>query len=240
MVGSLGALGIITQITLMVRPLPETSALVACDLPSLETAEKLLAELMQCPTQPAAVELSLGPGQLDNPVLVPMPTSNAARLFVGYEGAADEVQWKLDTLREKWRAAGIASPMSVTDAWAKSLWEWLTDFPADVQIAVRPSAVTKMIGALVSLDPHCTILSHAGNGIVRMKISDVKLSFSELRHSVEAAGGKLVVLKNTQGNGLTCRDVWGPKGDGFTVMQSLKDRFDPAGILNPGRFVFDK
>ena len=40
-------------------------------------------------------------------------------------------------------------------------------------------------------------------------------------------------------NCLTCRDIWGPKGDGFAVMQSLKDRFDPAGILNPGRFIFE-
>ena len=60
-----------------------------------------------------------------------------------------------------------------------------------------------------------------------------------LRPLVEDAGGKLAVLKNPQGNGLTRRDIWGPKGDAFAVMQSLKDRFDPAGILNPGRFIFD-
>jgi FAD/FMN-containing dehydrogenase len=60
-----------------------------------------------------------------------------------------------------------------------------------------------------------------------------------LRPLVEAAGGKLSVLKNPPDSGLTCRDVWGPKGDAFAVMQSLKDRFDPAGILNPGRYIFD-
>ncbi len=61
-----------------------------------------------------------------------------------------------------------------------------------------------------------------------------------LRPLVEDAGGKMAVLRNPQGNGLTRRDIWGPKGDAFAVMQSLKDRFDPAGILNPGRFIFDK
>ena len=69
MVGSLGTLGIITQLTLMVRPMPETSALAACDLPDLETADKLIAELMQSPIRPAAVELALGPGRQDNPAL---------------------------------------------------------------------------------------------------------------------------------------------------------------------------
>jgi len=73
--GSLGTLGIITQLTLMVRPMPETSALVACDTPDLETADKLIAELMQSPIRPAAVELALGPGRQDNPVLVPMPNA---------------------------------------------------------------------------------------------------------------------------------------------------------------------
>ena len=47
-----------------------------------------------------------------------------------------------------WQAAGVASPMTVTNSWAKSLWDWLADFPAQVQIAVSPGAVTNMIAAL--------------------------------------------------------------------------------------------
>ena len=145
MIGSLGTLGIITQLTLMVRPLPETSALAACDTPDLETADKLIADLMQSPIRPAAVELASGPGRQDNPVLVPMPKDAAARLIVGFEGPAVEVQWMLDTLRDMWQASGIASPMTVTNSWAESLWDWLADFSAQVQIAVRPSTLTKMI-----------------------------------------------------------------------------------------------
>ena len=41
MAGSLGTLGVLTQATLMVRPLPEAAALLACDLPNLDLAEKL-------------------------------------------------------------------------------------------------------------------------------------------------------------------------------------------------------
>jgi glycolate oxidase FAD binding subunit len=265
MVGSLGTLAVITQLTLMVRPMPELSALVVCDLPDFETADKMIAELMQSPIRPAAVELALGPGRQDNPVLVPMPKDAANRLIVGFEGPAVEVQWMLDTLRGLWQAAGVTSPMTVTNAWARSLWNWLADFPAHVQIAVRPGAATKMIGKIVSLDPDCTIQAHAGNGIIRVMFSDSKINpvstaaaapglgtddmethspFTfllrrRLSPLVEDAGGKLTVLKNPQGNSLTRRDVWGPAPDAFAVMQSLKDRFDPAGILNPGRFIFD-
>ena len=32
-------------------------------------------------------------------------------------------------------------------------------------------------------------------------------------------------------------DVWGDAPDSLAVMRSIKDRFDPHGILNPGRFL---
>ena len=60
----------------------------------------------------------------------------------------------------------------------------------------------------------------------------------KLRPAVAELGGKLVVL-STPGNGeLTCDDIWGPPGDAAALMRAVKDRFDPAGVLNPGRFVY--
>jgi glycolate oxidase FAD binding subunit len=32
-------------------------------------------------------------------------------------------------------------------------------------------------------------------------------------------------------------DVWGKRKDDYLVMRRLKKQIDPAGILNPGRFV---
>lgn len=32
-------------------------------------------------------------------------------------------------------------------------------------------------------------------------------------------------------------DLWGPLPEGIDVMRALRARWDPAGILNPGRFV---
>ncbi|HEY4759763.1 MAG TPA: FAD-binding oxidoreductase, partial [Thermoguttaceae bacterium] len=270
MAGSLGTLGILTQLTLSVRPLPEMSAFAACDLPDLNIAERLLMELMHTQPQPTAIELSLGPKRQDNPVLGPMPETSKLRLLVAFEGASEDVHPMLDALRQKCNIYRLTALSTVTGAASKQLWDWLMDFPAQVQITVRPSAVTKMIDALVALDPDCTIQAQAGSGILQAIFSSSKILpveqgtskqnnialngqegrenatlhpfaiflRTQLRPLLQSNPAKLVVLKQPENSNLTTRDVWGPRGDGFVVMQSLKDRFDPAGILNPGRYVF--
>jgi glycolate oxidase FAD binding subunit len=30
-------------------------------------------------------------------------------------------------------------------------------------------------------------------------------------------------------------DIWGPMGDGLPLMKAVKQQFDPAGVLGPGR-----
>ena len=46
------------------------------------------------------------------------------------------------------------------------------------------------------------------------------------------------MLSTAGDHDLTRDDVWGPPGDAAAVMRALKERFDPAGVLNPGRFVY--
>jgi glycolate oxidase FAD binding subunit len=59
-----------------------------------------------------------------------------------------------------------------------------------------------------------------------------------LRPTVTAAGGRMIVEAHPPRAALDCPAVWGPPGDCATVMRAIKDRFDPRGILNPGRFVY--
>ncbi|MHB1023906.1 MAG: FAD-binding oxidoreductase [Acidobacteriaceae bacterium] len=57
-----------------------------------------------------------------------------------------------------------------------------------------------------------------------------------LRNEIHSSGGSLVVLQMAE----TLHghfDVWGEAGDALPLMQRIKQRFDPNGILNPGRFV---
>ena len=58
-----------------------------------------------------------------------------------------------------------------------------------------------------------------------------------LRPIATAAGGHLTVLATPADVELTPAEIWGPPRPGAALMRSIQQRFDPAGILNPGRFL---
>ena len=252
MVGSLGAIGVITQVTLMLRPMPEASALVVCEVSEFDEAERLLGALVHTQTLPAAIELLAGPAQ-QGAVLGPMLESSAARLIVGFEGSGLEVDWMVGQLRSEWIEAGIAAPITIEPADADAAWNWLANLRADAEINVRPGATVAMIEQVLRLDSGCSIQAHAGNGTIRVEWSSSQTlpagvspsespttasQWRELRRGATAAGGNVVLLSHADTEQLTARDVWGPPGDAVAVIRAIKDRFDPQGILNPGRLEF--
>jgi glycolate oxidase FAD binding subunit len=112
-----------------------------------------------------------------------------------------------------------------------------------VRIAVRPSQVVELIAALREKYLDSNIQSHAGSGIVLMESSWGRAEgpsyYRQIRSLVESFDGKMTVLAYPEDIELSHHDIWGPPGEGFAVMQSLKDRFDPHNILNPGLFIFE-
>jgi FAD/FMN-containing dehydrogenase len=50
--------------------------------------------------------------------------------------------------------------------------------------------------------------------------------------------GNVVTLKNPQTVEMTAGSMWGRLSAPLSIMQQVKEQFDPRGILNPGRFVF--
>ena len=258
--GSLGTLGVITQVTLMVKPLPETSALLACDVADFDAAEKLLAGLVHTQVLPSAIALMAGPAWKDDSLLGKMPESASVRLAVGLEGTLAEVEWMLHRLQEEWRQAGVASMVTLRGLRADPLWERLTEFPVQagsgngeaplvVQINVLPGAVVEAVRSVLEIDPRASMLAHAGGGVIyarmHLKPDEAAIVLDErLRPAVERApqpgrgGGSLVILRQPEGVAFGRQTVWGPPRSSHAVMQAIKDQFDPEGILNRGRFVF--
>src|SRR5207237_6922725 len=62
-------------------------------------------------------------------------------------------------------------------------------------------------------------------------------ALADARARVGGAGGALVVHDLPLALRVTAGDVWGPPPASLPLMRRLKDRFDPEGRLNDGRFV---
>lgn len=244
--GSLGTLGVITQVTLKVRPVVEASAWLTCDLPDWNRAETLLDALVSSRVTPAAIELVYGPEWQEGAT---GGDASRPRLLVGLEGTSVEVDWMLAQLEEEWQGLGQTQATKLIDSQAAELWSRLTEFPAAegaslvVKFNVVPSATTRIMARLLEVDPECSIQAHAGNGIVigRMKNFSVDQALSvlvrDLQPAARAAGGNAVVLSCAAGE-LTRQAVWGGMGNDADLMRAVKQQFDPQGLLNPGRFVY--
>ena len=250
LVGSLGSLGVITQVTLRVKPVPEMSAFLSCEPRDAEQAEALLAALVTSQTIPTAIELLAGPAWQAEASLACSSSDAFGRLLVGLEGTRVEVDWMLETLTSEWREQGAASIARLTDD-ADEVWGRLSEFPAsgEAAVAVRASlpasALVPMIAELKAADPECSLQAHAGNGIVIARFSDAampdvaRLLVSRLQPAARSAGGHMVVVSAPKEVELTRQAVWGGIGEAATVMRAVKREFDPQRILNPGRFVFE-
>jgi glycolate oxidase FAD binding subunit len=247
--GSLGTLGVISQVTLKIRPQPQVSALLVADLDELSAAEKLLAKLVESVATPTAVELLVGPQWRELPSLGLLAAGSMGRLVVGLEGTAAEVTFMIQALCDEWREQGVTSTRALFDEQAKALWHDLAESPAlpDAPLVLKasllPSRVAKYVALLLEIDPQVSIQAHAGNGIVIARFgafdtSDVsRVLIGRLQPAAVLAGGHAVILSSTLA-GLTRQAVWGGADADVAWMQRVKSQFDPKGLLNPGRFVY--
>jgi len=246
--GSLGTLAVITQVTLKVRPRPETGLFLSLDVPTSQRAEALLAGLVQSKVNPSAVELLIGDAWKD---LGNGSTERFATLIVGLEGTEPEVRWMVDQLRSEWQTAGAATANLHEGAEVEPLRARLTSFgcegppaPWVLKFNVRPSCVVDTCGLIRRIFPAASLLSHAGNGIILARLGDIaahelaKPLIGELRQAAGAEGGQAVVWNCPAPEDLTRQLAWGPARDDDAMMRRLKTQFDPHGLLNPGRYLF--
>lgn len=249
LVGSLGTLGIITQVTLKLRPRPEERALLLCEPADWDQAEKLLEGLVRSAVVPVSIDLLCGPAWTGAEELAPS-SAQALLLGVGLEGSRQEVSWLVEELTSEWQAAGVPRFRTLDPAASLRAWELLTGFGCGTRAAlvlklnVRPSRLVSLMAMLRELAPDCSMAARAGSGILLVQFEEFqpsnisKLLIGRIRPAAIAAGGACVVWAAGPGLEATHQAVFGPDPGDRAMMRAVKSQFDPAGILNPGRFIY--
>jgi len=245
--GSLGTLGVITEVTLKLKPIPPRATTLVIPLAQLAEAEPLLSDLVQSQTTPYAVELLSGEDWENCPGLDP---ASPWQLTISCCGTEDEVDWMVGQLESELAEQSAPAPHQLNDDEHRQLWDELVEFPAAgqaplvIQATMVPSGTTSFILAARQMDPACSIQAHAGSGIVTVRFSEFpseglsRVLVGTLQPVATSAHGNVVILSNPSGNEMTARSSWGSVRSPLSLLSRIKNNFDPGNLLNPGRFVY--
>ncbi len=234
-VGSLGTLGIITEVTLRVAPAPKTKATLIASGDLAETLQFTDA-LCRSPLLPAAVMLMNSPPHA--------ASGNASRAAVWCEGFDASVARHLSEAERTAVELGLGTE-TLQGASHAEFWDGLGKIPLQRERCVFRVTVPraevgpfiKAAGFAQSSSP--TLLSDMVAGTVWLSWPadhEAAAVWPRLISLAAARRGHAIIFSAPHRfkEGL---DVWGPPPANLTLMQKIKREFDPQGLLNPGRFL---
>jgi len=228
--GSLGTLGVITQAIFRLHPVPRESRTLSFFNSDSETMNALVLAIQDCNMVPTGVQVRAG-------------NSSTPEVDLRFEGTAAGCEAQIEqTLRIASGARRIESPADVWNA-RSELWSG-----AEPSVVCKFSLLPADIGTFLDLIRKASELLHlpwrlvaqaVGVGYLRLEGTDTGAllnALQDLRKKLETRGGSLVILRCPL-EIKSKMDVWGSAGDALALMRSIKAQFDPAGLLNPGRFI---
>ena len=225
--GALGTLGVIVQAIFRLHPLPrETRSLSFSGTP--ESLNQLLLAIQSSKLTFTGLQLRAAAG--------------SAQLDIRFDGTAPGIQAQV---KQAQQIAGSLVPSDApADVWTshQAIWEGsasalVTKFNVlPTNFAAVCAHVQRVAGAQ-SLAWKVVVQS-VGTGYARLEGNEqaLRTALLALRDELVKMGGTMVALGCPVAvkRGL---DVWGPAADTQPLMVRIKQRFDPDGILNPGRFL---
>jgi glycolate oxidase FAD binding subunit len=247
-IGSLGTLGIITQVTLKLKPRPEEQAviLVGCRHDELES---LLDTVHRSCTRPICLDLlNRSAVSYINPQATASLPETPWVLAVGFEENREAVRWQSQQILTELSSAGFREMETRTGSAAEPLWEALTEFlhcpeaQWTFKANVLPHTVAAFCRLADSLPQRVMLQAHAGNGIVvghagnDVTLEQAQTLLNTLQNAAVESQGNIIVLRCPTA-WKSVLPIWGvPRGDVW-LMRAIKEKLDPRRRFNPGRFL---
>ena len=239
-VGSLGTLGIITEVTMRMTPIAETEATirVSGDLTKLL---ELVRQLSKSALLPAAVLLLNG-----DAIDAAQSRQRGWSLAVRAEGFEETVARHCNELLSMANHFGLSAE-TFKDASYEAFWDGTREFPLLPDRLIyrvslpraAPAEVLKAVAGWDSADIRPAIVADLAAGILWIAYATNQAVAVDFEKLISLAGqhrGQAIVLVSPPEFKLGV-DVWGPAPAAFFLMRRIKQQFDPQGLMNPGRFV---
>ena len=264
-VGSEGMLGVVTEITVRLLPLPPARATLSVSFASMPEAAATVQKIFAAGFLPSSLEIAdhftLEAARHDS-AAGKVPSGNA-HLLVDLDGQIETVQIEMDKLRELVVSRDpIALEIATNEADSEKLWALRREFSN----SLRATGLTKLNedvvvprSRLVHLIEFAEALSqksgfpiacfgHAGDGNIHVNImADRYNRDAAVRQKVEAALDELFarvlawggVITGEHGIGLAKKRWWRRATSDVSreLHRTLKRAVDPNNILNPGKFL---
>jgi glycolate oxidase FAD binding subunit len=237
--GSYGTLGLITEATFRLHPLPAASTQVTAEAHEPTAAAAAVHAAASSPLAPSAIEL-------DWPY-----TSAPITVSILLEGDESSVAERADLLVEIVEAEPAGQRSAHTKRADRHPVRLHSQVPGTtVRIAFwagRLAEVLETVSAVAAahaIDP--AVSGSAAAGILELAIAAdaspeaTAQLIAELRAAVSAADGEMptgsVVVLDAPAEVRATVDMWGPVPS-LELMRAVKDQFDPGHRLAPGRFA---
>jgi D-lactate dehydrogenase (cytochrome) len=261
-VGSEGTLGVITELTLRLHPIPEHVVVARAAFPSVEAACRAAAAIIGVGVPVLRCELldAVTIGALNAFSGTSFPVS--PYLFVEFGGSHAGVAGDLETTKELAEDEGATAFESESDPTARAqMWSARHNaLMASLALAPGSRAMTTDVAVPVSelaaaiehardaLDASGLrggIVGHVGDGNFHVAFL---LDPDDTASIAQADGLNRAVVEDALARGGTCTGEHGigygkleylalEHGDLLPIMRGIKDLLDPHGIMNPGKVV---
>ncbi len=234
--GSLGSLAVLVSANFKLLPAPRAAATTACQFDSVSAAFALVDAIHATKLVPVACEF------------VRLEGGEGFGVCVAAEGLEKSVARHQRDIAALGRLAGAKEIDALTGDEHHALWASIQDLPqsADLaadEIVLRLSTLPALLGeaatrAVALAHEHgakIQISARALNGVGYFRVRGATLSAFHAALTAALPEAYIVILG--AGTPDPAIDVWGRRPGGLETMRRIKAEFDPANLLNPGRFV---
>ncbi|NGP45232.1 glycolate oxidase subunit GlcD [Bacillaceae bacterium SIJ1] len=261
LVGSEGTLGIVTEATLKLLPVPETKKTILASFTSIEAAGRVVSQIIANKIIPATLEF-MDQGTMkavEAYTHVGLPTEAEAVLLIEQDGAEAVVLRDIEQMIAICRAAeAVNISVATTEAEAEQL-RAARRSALSALARLRPTTiledatvprarVAEMVNAISEIAKQhsvaiCTF-GHAGDGNLHptcvtdardaAEMGRVEQAFEDIFAKAIDLGGT-ITGEHGVGEMKSPYLAWKVGDAGVQVMKSLKHSFDPQNIMNPGK-----